>query len=84
MSKAKLMIVAGLCGLALAAGGCGGGYYRIRDTANVDNTYYTRDYDSKRSGTVVFTDARSGARVTLQNSNIQKISREEWNGAVED
>ena len=84
MNKSRVLVGVAACAMVLGAAGCSRGYYRIRDTANVDNTYYTRNYDDKRGGTVVFTDARSGARVTLQSSNIQRISREEWNGAVED
>ncbi len=84
MNKSRALIGAAVCAVMLGAAGCSKSYYRVRDTANVGNTYYTRSLDTKRSGTVVFTDARSGARVTLQSSTIQRISREEWNGAVEE
>ncbi len=83
MRRVRVIIAVAACCVAIGATGCQKSYYRVRDTANTDNTYYTRSYKSKRAGTIAFTDARSGAKVTLQNSAVQKISREEWNGAVD-
>lgn len=82
MKRFRTIVVVAACVVVLGASGCGSSYYRVRDTSNTDNTYYTKSYKSRRAGTISFTDARSGAKVTLQNSAVQKISREEWNGAV--
>ena len=55
-------------------GACGGNYYRVKDTTS-GRVYYTRDVDTKhRSGTVDFKDAKTGAKVTLQSSEVEKIS----------
>ncbi len=41
--------------------------------------YYTRDVDTKRRrGAVDFKDAKSGAKVTLQSSQVAKISEAEY------
>lgn len=82
MKRTRMIIAAVACAAAIGASGCGSSYYRVRDTANADNAYYTKKYKSHKNGTVSFTDSRSGAKVTLNSSTVQKISREEWNGAV--
>lgn len=83
MKRTRIIITIAACALVLGATGCGSSFYRVHDTANTNNTYYTKSYKSKRAGTISFTDARTKAKVTLQNSSVQKISREEWNGAVD-
>jgi hypothetical protein len=83
MSRGRIIVIFAACALAIGASGCQKNYYRVRDTANADNAYYTTKYKSRRGGTISFTDSRSGAKVTLQNSAVQRISREEWNGAVD-
>ncbi len=81
MRRNRILIAAAACALTLGASGCSS-YYRIRDTANTDNTYYTKSYKS-RKGVLSFKDARTGAKVTMQNSSVQRIPRDEWNGAVD-
>jgi hypothetical protein len=57
---------------------CGGSYYRVKDTAS-GRVYYTRDVDTKRrTGAVDFKDAKSGAKVTLQSSEVEKISEADY------
>ncbi len=68
---------------AIALAGCGGPY-RIRDTGTADTTYYAKSYKKHRDGTISFTDARTGAKVTLQSSMIEEIPQDEWRGAVKD
>lgn len=64
--------------LALGAS-CAGHYYRITDPAS-GRVYYSRDVDQKRrTGTVEFKDAKTGAKVTLQSSQVQKIPEAEYN-----
>ncbi len=64
--------------LALGAS-CAGHYYRVTDPAS-GRVYYTRDVDTKRrTGTVDFKDSKTGAKVTLQSSQVQKIPEAEYN-----
>lgn len=82
--KSRVIVATMAAGLMMTAAGCGGGPYRIRDTANTSNTYYAKKVNRHRGGTITFTDARTGAKVTLQNSSVEKIPKDEWNGAVKD
>jgi hypothetical protein len=68
-----------LCAMVLAVplSGCGT-YYMVRDPAGRTD-YYTQDIDSAgMSGAIKFTDQRSGAVVTLQSSEVRKISKDEF------
>jgi hypothetical protein len=57
---------------------CGGSYYRVKDTSS-GRIYYTRDVDTKRqTGSVDFKDAKTGAKVTLQSSEVAKITESEY------
>jgi hypothetical protein len=62
-----------ICFLLLFAAGCTT-YYRISDQAT-RTTYYTTDYDRTDSGAVVFEDAKSRSKVTLQSSEVLEVSR---------
>ena len=55
--------------------------YRVTDP-HTGTVYYTRDIDKRDSGAAEFTDAKTKAKVTLQSSVIQKISKEEYNVVV--
>lgn len=56
--------------------------YRVTDPAS-GKIYYTKKFkQEKRGGAVTFTDDRTGAKVTLQSSEIQKILRKEYKEAV--
>jgi len=67
-----------LIAILLAVAGCGGHYYRVTDPAS-GRVYYTRDVDTKRrTGAVDFKDAKSGSKVTLQSSQVTKISEAEY------
>ena len=56
-------------------------YYKVNDPAG-NKEYYTKDIDSSRSGAVKIKDARTGAVVTLQSSEVKEISEEEYDAAV--
>ena len=59
-------------------GACSGKYYRVTDTSS-GRVYYTRDVDTKRrTGAVDFKDSKSGAKVTLQSSQVEKISEAQY------
>jgi len=74
----KLMGVA--LGLLLLSG-CGG-YWMVTDPST-KNVYYTEDVkQSKSSGAVKFTDAKTGNSVNLQNSEVKEISKDEFKAGV--
>jgi hypothetical protein len=74
MRSTRLMLAA-VAMLAFVAAGCTS-YYRIRDTTS-GRTYYTEEF-KRRNGTVVFTDTKSGAEITLPSSEIAEIKEEEY------
>jgi len=55
-------------------------YYKVTDASN-GKVYYTEDV--KRNGSAVeFKDAQSGGVMTLQNSNVQDIDKQEYEQGV--
>jgi hypothetical protein len=75
-SLVKRTILLLALGLGLTA--CGTRYYQVTDTTS-GRVYYTRDVDTKRrTGTIEFKDAKSGAKVTLQSSQVEKISKAQY------
>jgi len=60
--------------------GCGGSYYQVKDPST-GNVYYTNDIEQKDAA-VKFKDAKTDAEVTLQNSEIKKISSKEFKMGV--
>jgi uncharacterized lipoprotein YajG len=56
-------------------------YHKVIDPAS-QNVYYTKKIKQQRSGSVTFTDDRTGAKVTLQSSEIQKIPNKEYKEAT--
>ena len=61
--------------------GCGG-YYMVKDPAG-GNVYYTTKIKDTPGGTIKFEDAKTETNVTLQNSEVKKISKTEFNSALE-
>jgi len=66
--------------MLLFAAGCTT-YYRVTDQSS-HRTYYTTDIDRTDSGAVQFYDAKSRANVTLQSSEIVKISRDAFETGI--
>jgi hypothetical protein len=66
----------GSCFLLLFATGCTT-YYRVSDQAT-GRVYYTTDYDRTDSGGVIFEDAKTRSKVTLQSSEISEVSRQDF------
>ena len=61
--------------------GCGS-HYMVRDPQS-GTTYYTTDVDREGdSGVVKFTDDATGSRVTIQQSEVKKISDDEYDAAI--
>lgn len=61
---------------SLLLGGCTS-YYKVSDPVS-GRTYYTNELKKKGEGAVWLKDARTGSEVTIQNSEVQKISKEEF------
>ena len=61
--------------------GCGS-HYAVRDPAS-GTTYYTTDVDrTGDSGAVKFKDAATGSKVIIQQSEVRKISEDDFEAAV--
>jgi uncharacterized protein YceK len=67
--------------LILLFSGCGS-YYKVTDPSS-SNVYYTTKIDKERRGSVEFKDANTGSTVTLQNSEITEISKDEFKANTE-
>ncbi len=68
---------------AVVTGGCTK-YYQVSDPTG-SKTYYTNDFDGGRhenSGAVRFKDAKTGAEVTLQSSEVKEIEKKDFEAAV--
>jgi len=72
-----------LCGVLvlLVLAGCGG-YLQVIDPAS-KNIYYTEEVDQMKGGAVKFIDAKTGSQVTLQNSEVKEVSKDEFKAALE-
>jgi uncharacterized protein YdeI (BOF family) len=79
--KTTTMILGILCVMAGLLAGCGGNYYRVNDPAG-DRQYYTLDIKQTRTGAITFKDEKSGSVVTLQSSEVKKISGDEFKAAL--
>ena len=60
--------------------GCSG-RYKVTDP-RTGQVYYTRDVDKRDSGAAEFTDGKTAAKVTLQSSVIERISKQEYEREV--
>ena len=77
MRKMSLFLPAVLLTLA----GCSS-HYMVRDPAS-GSTYYTRDVDrTGDSGSVKFKDDSTGAKVIIQQSEVRKVSEDEYEAGV--
>jgi len=72
----KIVCVVLTLGLVGFVAGCSS-YYKVTDPGS-SKVYYTDDLDHKDSGSVVFEDANTGNKITLQNSDVQEISKKEF------
>jgi uncharacterized protein YdeI (BOF family) len=79
--KTTTMVLGILCVMAGLLAGCGGNYYRVNDPAG-DRQYYTLDIKQTRTGAITFKDEKSGSVVTLQSSEVKKISGDEFKAAL--
>ena len=56
-------------------------YYKVTKPGT-DNTYYTTKIKKNKSGAINLEDERTGKRITLQSSEIEKITENQFNRAV--
>ena len=77
MNINRIKIVAALFILSLLTA-CGGGYYKVTDPAT-DKVYYTKEVKEQKGGAVKLMNANTGSMVTLQNSEVTEINKEEYN-----
>jgi hypothetical protein len=52
-------------------------YYKVTDPTT-GKVYYTTQLDHKSSGAATLKDARTGNKVSLQNSEVQKVNKEQY------
>jgi hypothetical protein len=57
-------------------------YYMVKDPST-GNIYYTDKIDNEKGGAVKFKDAKTETSVTIQNSEVKKISKKEYKSALE-
>ncbi len=69
-----------LCGLAVVMAGCTT-YYRVSDPAGTKE-YYTTKIKESKSGSITFTDKKSGSVVNLHSSEIKEISGDEFEAGI--
>jgi hypothetical protein len=74
----KLVLLGGLCFFVLA--GCGG-YWMVTDPTT-KNVYYTEEVKESKSGAVKFIDAKTGNEVTLQNTEVKQVTKDEFKAAA--
>ena len=75
----KFWLLPCLC-LPLLASGCAS-YHQVTDPST-KKVYYTKHLRSRRRGAVIFTDAATGQKVTLQNSEVKQITHRQFDQAV--
>ena len=56
-------------------------YYKVTDPST-ERIYYTKDIDDKGSGAIKLEDERTGNTVTLQSSEIEEITEDQFNFGV--
>lgn len=77
MRKISFILTIALLTLA----GCGS-HYAVRDPES-GSTYYTTDIDrTGESGAVKFKDDATGSKVIIQQSEVRKISEDEYEAGV--
>jgi len=77
MRKMRLILPVVLLTVASCAS-----HYMVRDPAS-GTTYYTRDVDrTGDSGSVKFRDESTGAKVIIQQSEVRRVSEDEYEAGV--
>jgi len=79
--KQKILTILLAIFFLVGISGCGG-YYMVKDPST-GNIYYTDKIDKEKGGAVKFKDAKTDATVTVQSSEVKKISKKEYKSALE-
>src|SRR4051794_34099285 len=69
-------LAAAICVALLLAGGCAS-YYKVTDPTT-GKSYYTQELKRQDNGATTLKDAKTGNVVNIQNSEIDEISKEEY------
>jgi uncharacterized protein YceK len=72
----RTVALVAVLGLAVVGSGCTS-YYAVTDP-KTGKQYYTTEWHTARGGTTRFVDAKSGAIVTIQESEIREIGEKEF------
>jgi hypothetical protein len=56
-------------------------YYRVTDPTS-GRQYFTSDFERGRDGSVTFKDGKTKNAVTLQNSEVSEITKDEYHAGV--
>jgi hypothetical protein len=72
----RMAILGSIAGLAACTT-----YYKVTDPTS-QKVYYTTEVDQEKSGAVSLKDAGTGARVTIQNSEVVEIDGDEYKAAT--
>jgi len=72
-------LVVSLC-VGVLVVGCAS-YYKVTDS-QTGKEYYTQEIDNVKGGAVKLKDARSGSTVTIQNSEVKEISKDEYKAGL--
>ena len=75
--KSKLLSTVLAIFILIGITACFGGYYMVKDPAT-DKTYYTDKIIEEKGGAIKLKDANTGSSITLQNSEVTKIKKEEF------
>ena len=78
--KVRLITSVFVCGLVITAAGCTS-YYQVTDPSS-GKAYYTTKVDDVRGGAVKIKDEKTGSIVTLQSSEVKKISEDEYQAGM--
>jgi hypothetical protein len=81
MKNTKTLTALGAAALFLMLTGCAT-HYAIKDP-QTGTVYYTQDYDKSGGGSVTFKTGQSENKVTIQNSEVRKISKDEYRTATQ-
>lgn len=80
--KWKCGHLASMIALVCLIVGCSS-YYQVTDPSS-GKIYYSKKVDGAgKAGAVKFKDERTGSRVTLQSSDVRKISADEFNAGLQ-
>ncbi len=71
--RRRIVSVLAMAAVIAALGGCAS-YYTVTDPMT-NKVHYTKNLDTGRTGGIVFRDAASGDRVTVQNPEVRKINK---------